>query len=102
MCAGSLPVSKILTPCCWEAHIARMNLIVVKAAFDAQARVWYVESSDVSGLNVEAPSVEALRDKLPGAILDLLDCDDDGADHDVPVELIAHASTRVVRRIEPA
>lgn len=74
------------------------TVIVVKAARDAEAGVWFVESSDVPGLNLEAESLEALADKLPGAILDLLEASGDLMSHngqDVPVELIAHASTRV-------
>lgn len=74
------------------------NIIVVKATRDPEAEVWYVESSDVPGLNVEADSLEEMLAKLPAAILDLLEGDgrdDDGLD--VPVELIAHASTRVHR-----
>jgi predicted RNase H-like HicB family nuclease len=75
----------------------RMTLIVVKAAFDAEAGVWYVESSDLPGLNLEAQTVEELRDALPGAVLDLLE-DEAGSGGagviDVPIELIAHASTR--------
>jgi hypothetical protein len=73
-------------------------MIVVKAAFDPEAEVWYVESADIPGLNLEARTIEALRDALPGAILDLLqEADGDGGDGDidVPIELIAHASTRV-------
>ncbi len=73
------------------------NVIVVKAARDQEAGVWFVESSDVPGLNLEADSLDALADQLPGAILDLLEAGGglgDG-DYDVPVELIAHASTRV-------
>lgn len=72
------------------------NVIVVKAVRDAEAGVWLVESSDVPGLNLEGETLEELSDKLPGAILDLLEAAgnlDDGID--VPVELIAHASTRV-------
>ena len=74
-------------------------MIVVKAARDADAGVWFVESSDLPGLNVEAESVEELVAKLPAAILDLLEeggrDDEFGGDVDVPVELIAHATTRV-------
>ncbi|HEY1361385.1 MAG TPA: DUF1902 domain-containing protein [Xanthobacteraceae bacterium] len=48
-------------------------LIVVKAAFDADAGVWFVEDSgDLHGLNLEAPSLEALVAKLPDAVADLL------------------------------
>jgi len=72
------------------------EVIVVKAVRDAEAGVWLVESSDVPGLRLEGESLEELADKLPGAILDLLEAGgdlDDGVD--VPVELIAHASTRI-------
>lgn len=72
------------------------NVIVVKAVRDADAGVWLVEQSDVPGLHLEGATLEELADKLPGAILDLLEAGgdlDDGVD--VPVELIAHASTRV-------
>ena len=74
------------------------GVIVVKAARDAEAGVWFVESSDLQGLNLEAESLEELADKLPGAILDLLEASGElNADsaYDVPIELIAHASTRV-------
>lgn len=71
------------------------RVIVVKAARDADAGVWVVESSDMPGLHIEGDTLEELTDKLPGAILDLLEAS--GADEtvDVPVELIAHASTRI-------
>lgn len=73
------------------------NIIVVKAALDPEARVWYVESSDLPGLNAEADSLEELIDKLPAVVLDLLDEGGlEGHDGgDVAIELIAHASTRV-------
>lgn len=45
-----------------------MALIVVKLAYDAEARVWCVESSDLAGLNVEAATIEALQVQLPLAV----------------------------------
>jgi hypothetical protein len=74
------------------------STIVVKATFDEEAGVWFTESADLPGLRIEADTLESIQQKLPGAILDLLEaCDgDDGEDrHEVPVELIAHASSRV-------
>ena len=72
------------------------NMIVVKAIHDAEAGVWLVESADVPGLNLEGDTLEELAGKLPDAILDLLEAGGDTeGDIDVPVELIAHASTRV-------
>ena len=75
------------------------KIIVVKAAHDPDARVWFVESSDLPGLNAEADTLELLIDKLPAVIADLLDeggfDDEDGeSDYEVPIEIIAHASTR--------
>lgn len=72
------------------------KVIVVKAVRDAEAGVWLVESSDVPGLRLEGATLEELAEKLPGAILDLLEAGGELNDGiDVPVELIAHASTRV-------
>jgi hypothetical protein len=75
-----------------------LNIIVVKATFDSDAGVWFTESADLPGLRVESATFESLLDKLPRAIRDLLeerDGDDGAGCRDVPVELIANASTRV-------
>lgn len=73
--------------------------ILFKAARDPEAEVWYVESSDVPGLNLEAGTLEGLLERLPGAILDLMETGDAGEgfgdSFDVPIELVAHASARV-------
>ena len=70
------------------------NLILVKAAFDEEAVVWFVESSDLPGLNLEAPTLEALRDKTPGAVLDLIEAGGGDTTLDIPIEIVAHASAR--------
>ena len=49
--------------------------VTVKAAHDAEAGVWYVEESDLFGLNAEADTLEQLVDKLPTVISDLLESD---------------------------
>jgi hypothetical protein len=74
------------------------KLIVVRAEFDPEAGVWTTECSDVHGLRIEAETLEALIARLPGALKDLLEehgLGDDGDGVEVPVELIAHAHTRV-------
>ena len=78
-------------------------LIVVKAARDEETRVWFVEFSDLFGLNIEADTLEELIDKLPAAVGDLiqegaLDDEDRATDREYPIELIAHASTRLLIR----
>lgn len=49
------------------------HLIVVRAAFDPEANVWFVESSDIPGLNAEAGSLEELVGALPAIVADLAD-----------------------------
>lgn len=73
------------------------NLIVVKAAFDPEAGVWFVEDSDLYGLNAEAESLEALVEKLPIIAADLLLANgmDAQSVEDIPIELVAHARTRI-------
>jgi hypothetical protein len=41
-------------------------------AYDADTLVWFLESSDLEGVNTEASSLTELPQKLPGVILDLL------------------------------
>jgi hypothetical protein len=73
------------------------NLVIVRAAWDDEAKVWFVEDSDVFGVNAEAPTLEQLRDKLPTVIADVL-ADNEPArlQEDLAVEIIAHAHTRVL------
>lgn len=68
------------------------QVIVVKARYDAEAGVWITESADVHGLRIEAATLEALIARIPGAVQDLLD---DDLAQDIPIEIVAHASTRV-------
>ena len=75
-----------------------MALIVVKAAYDAEAGVWFVESSDLPGLNVEASSLELLSIQVPLAVADLIEASDaSGGDFDIPIEIISHSSARARR-----
>jgi hypothetical protein len=71
--------------------------VKVTVGFDGEAHVWFVKDSDLHGLNVEAPTMDALMDKLPGAVVDLLELegyfDRKGPKADVPIEVIAHAET---------
>jgi hypothetical protein len=39
------------------------SLIVVKAAYDPEARVWFVEDSDLHGLNAEGTSLGGIGGK---------------------------------------
>jgi hypothetical protein len=81
------------------------RLIVVKIAFDTEARVWFVESCTLPGLSAESTTADQLMTRIPDMIADLLEengfPDDDGGDvREVAVEIIASQSSRV--RLENA
>jgi hypothetical protein len=69
--------------------------IVIHADWDSDAAVWVATTQDLRGLVTEAESIEALRAKLPGMILDLLE---ESGISDLPasIEIIARASDRLV------
>jgi predicted RNase H-like HicB family nuclease len=68
--------------------------IVVHADWDPEAAVWVATTADLRGLVTEADSIEALRAKLPGMVLDLLE---ESGDADLPasIEIVARASDRL-------
>lgn len=72
--------------------------VIVKAAHDPEARVWFVEESDLFGLNAEAETLEGLVEKLPPIISDLMEAT--GAE--MPGELVVQVSTRVLLRSDAA
>jgi len=47
--------------------------IVIHADWDPDAAVWVATTHDLRGLVTEAESIEALRAKLPGMIIGLLE-----------------------------
>lgn len=74
-------------------------VVTVHAAFDDEADVWFVESSDLHGVNAEAPTLDALVAKLADVIFDLLDEGEAAEDEDIAVEIVAHRRSAVrVRR----
>ena len=77
--------------------ILSMTMVVLKLAYDPEARVWFVESSDLPGLNLEAATVERLQEQLPLAVADLIEKSGEEGDFDIPRE-IAHSSARARRR----
>jgi predicted RNase H-like HicB family nuclease len=69
--------------------------IVVHADWDTEASVWVATTQDIRGLVTEAKSIEALRAKLPGMIVDLLE--ESGSDELPPsIEIVARASNPLV------
>ena len=66
------------------------RVISVEAAFDEEAGVWFVKSSDLHGVNAEAPTLDTLVAKLPDVILDLLDDDGSEPEEDIALDIVAH------------
>jgi hypothetical protein len=72
-----------------------MDLIIIRAAYDPDAGVWYVESSEpLHGLNLEAETLDQLRDSIPNAVADLYEASGKFG-QEVAIEIIAHTSTRL-------
>jgi predicted RNase H-like HicB family nuclease len=65
--------------------------IVVHADWDPDANVWVATTRDLRGLVTEADSIEELRAKLPGMILDLLE-EYGISDPPASIEIVARAS----------
>jgi Domain of unknown function (DUF1902) len=72
-----------------------MDLIVVRTAYDPDVGVWYIETSDpLCGLNIEAETLDELRDKIPNAVADLYEMLGK-FEREVSVEIIARTSIRL-------
>jgi predicted RNase H-like HicB family nuclease len=69
--------------------------IIVHADWDPEASVWVATTLDLKGLVTEADTMEALRAKLPGMILDLLE-EYEISDLPASIEIIARASDRLI------
>ena len=68
--------------------------IIVHADWDPEASVWVATTPDLRGLVTEADSIEALRAKLPGMIIDLLE-ENGVTDFPASIEIVARASDRL-------
>lgn len=75
------------------------KVLVIRATWDEEARVWVAESDDLPGLATEADSLDALVAKLRIMIPELLEANDSDLPDDIPFELLArpNAATRAAR-----
>jgi predicted RNase H-like HicB family nuclease len=69
--------------------------IVIHADWDPEAAVWVATTQDIRGLVTEADSIELLRAKLPGMILDLLE-ESGVSDLPASIEIVARASDPLI------
>lgn len=70
-----------------------MRVVIARAVWDQEAQVW---SSVVDDLHIftEAPSIEALRERLKLVVPDALELMGERVD-DVSIEIIAHVSDQI-------
>ena len=74
-----------------------MDRITVRADWDEEAGVWVASSEDVDGIALEAATVEQLREKVMGAIADLIELDQIRlVGKDIPVHFKAESLTRLI------
>jgi Domain of unknown function (DUF1902) len=69
----------------------RHHSIIVRAEWDDEARVWVATSRDIAGLAVESETFEGLRDRVLGAVTDLLELNGppEGGLPEIPVHIMA-------------
>ena len=68
--------------------------IVIHADWDPEALVWVATTRDIRGLVTESDTLEGLRAKVPGMIIDLLE-ESGVSDRPASIEIIARASDRL-------
>lgn len=73
-----------------------MRLVIVRAEWDDQAKVWVAEGTNLEGLVTEAETLETLRGRLSLVVPDLLD-EYGEKDRDVAIEIIAHSHDHIRR-----
>jgi hypothetical protein len=71
------------------------RMILVRADWDGEPKVWVATSDDV-GLVTEAETFDALTEKTPIMITDLLE--GEHPEGEILIEIVAHASARVAPR----
>jgi predicted RNase H-like HicB family nuclease len=79
---------------CTKRERAMAKPIIIHADWDPEASVWVATTQDLQGLVTEADSIESLRAKLPGMILDLLE-ENGISDLPASIEIVARSSDRL-------
>jgi predicted RNase H-like HicB family nuclease len=73
-----------------------MSLYIVKASFDAEAGVWFVDHTDIPGLATEAATFEALCRKIEVMASELLEANGlETGPAEIAIEIIAHTTAKL-------
>lgn len=68
--------------------------VIIRASWDNETALWFIEWSDIVGLFAEAPTLEELYQRIRDIIPDLLEASDDKPE-ELEIDLIAHKHERV-------
>jgi predicted RNase H-like HicB family nuclease len=72
------------------------TLILVRAEWDDDAKVWVATSADIAGLATEAATLEELRDKVLAMVEELAELNGMHSDlPEIPVHIMAGQTARV-------
>jgi len=71
------------------------RMVVVRAKYDDNAKVWYVEHSDLFGVHAEGTTFDDLCGKLPNVVRERVEANSGSLTGDILIEIIAHTSARV-------
>jgi hypothetical protein len=71
------------------------STVVIRAKYDDDAKVWYVDHSDLSGVHAEGTTFDELCGKLSDVVRDVVEANSGKPiTSDILIEIVAHASTR--------
>jgi hypothetical protein len=81
---------------CAACHPLKHSIIIVRAEWDDEAKVWVATSDDI-GVATEAETLEALRPKVLAMVAELLELDsDDFSDlPEIPIQIMAQQLARI-------
>jgi predicted RNase H-like HicB family nuclease len=80
-----------------DKSIMAHHLIIVRADWDDEARVWVASSDDLPGLNTEAATLENLRDKVLVMASELIELGNLPSSDlpEIPIHILAESSARI-------
>ena len=77
-------------------QIPSHTLILVRAEWDDEAKVWVASSTDIGGLATEAATLEELRDKVLVMVHELAELNGLSSDlPEIPIHIMAGQTARI-------
>ncbi|MEJ2125801.1 MAG: DUF1902 domain-containing protein [Alphaproteobacteria bacterium] len=72
------------------------SILLIRADWDDEAKVWVATSSDIDGLATEAPTLEELRTKVLAMVAELIELNGFTSDlPEIPIHIMAGQTARI-------